>query len=83
MIPRASLQRPGSFSKLCSSSPGFLGATIGTDREVEPAAGVGRPDVIAEQRRAPSSQFCNAHQASTRRWTANGATAALDWSGVG
>ena len=39
-------------SKLCSSSLDFLGATIGTDREVEPAVGVGRPDVIAEQRRA-------------------------------
>jgi hypothetical protein len=56
-IPRASRQRPGSCSKLCSSSPGLSGATIGTDREVEPAVGVGRPDVVAEQRRAPSSQL--------------------------
>jgi hypothetical protein len=57
MIPRYSRQRPGACSKLCSSSLDFLGATIGTDREVGAAVGVGRPDVIAEQRRAPSSQL--------------------------
>ena len=41
----------GTCSKLCSSPLDFLGATIGTDREVGPAFWVGRPDVIAEQRR--------------------------------
>lgn len=36
---------------MCSSSPGFSGRHDCIDREVELAVGVGRPAVIAEQRR--------------------------------
>ncbi len=49
----------------------LLGATIGTDREVEPAVGVGRPDVIAGAAAGAEVAITHEHQASTRRWTAN------------
>ena len=48
-------------SKLCSSSAKFLGATIGTYREVEPAVRVSRPDVIAEQRRLRARNYTRTH----------------------
>src|SRR2546422_9791406 len=42
---------------------------------------VGRPDVMATAGGEPV--LTHEHHASSGRWTANAATAALDWSGVG
>jgi hypothetical protein len=61
----------------------FLGATIGTDREVEPTVGVGRPEVIAEQRRAPSSQLRTNKSRIDKAVGSECGNAALDWSDDG
>jgi hypothetical protein len=61
----------------------FLGATIGTVREVESTVGVGRPDIIAEQRRAPGSQLRTNKSRIDKAVDNECGNAALDWSGDG
>ena len=83
MIPRAAARGRDRAVNCAVVLMDFLGATIGTDREVEPAVVVGRPDVIAEPRRAPSSQLRTNITHRQGGGQPNAATAALDWSGVG
>ena len=83
MIPRASRPCPGSCSKLCSSCPVPSGRHTGTDREVESTVKVGRPDVIAEQRRAPGSQLRTSKSRIDKAVDSECGNAALDWSGDG
>jgi hypothetical protein len=61
----------------------FLGATIGTVREVESTVGVDRPDVNAEQRRAPGSQLRTNKSPIVKAVDSECGNAALDWSGDG
>ena len=83
MIQRASRPMPGSCSKLCSSSHGFSGRHY-WHRLRGRARGRGRPP-RRYRGAAAGTEFAitHEHHASTRRCTANAATAALDWSGGG